>query len=93
MSEWKKVVEDGQIFWVHPVLGNVMKVSEKNYVSMFPKVLHFGAFQTPERAQMFLERTDWTARLSTFLEELNKEMVEQEKEFNAENEKKQLDWE
>lgn len=54
MSDWQEVVEEGQVFWVHESLGNVVKSGEM-YMAMLPKVIRLGPFDTLEQAQQALE--------------------------------------
>lgn len=54
MKEFKKVEEDGMEFWVSDI-GNVAKVGEESYVSIFPKVMKLGPFKTLEQCQEALE--------------------------------------
>lgn len=56
MSEWKKEVdENGQEWWLHEKLGNVLKSGDDSYFVLFPKVIKLGPFRTPEEAQKAIE--------------------------------------
>lgn len=55
MSDWKEVVEEGQVFWVNDELGNVLKLSDGSYLSMMPLVCRLGPFSTLEEAKESLK--------------------------------------
>lgn len=54
MSDWKEVHEEGQVFWVNEELGNVLKAGEGVYISMLPKIIRLGPFETLSQAQQAL---------------------------------------
>jgi len=76
VSDWREVVEDGRVFWVHDTIGNVMKLAEGSYIAMIPKVVKMGPFKTPEEAQgaAIKNRTE----LDHVLEEYNSELMKRQ---------------
>lgn len=74
MSNWEKVVEDGQEFWVNEDHGNVYKQGEK-YIVLFPKVISFGQFDSLEHAKKVLESQNVRVALSKELDILNEKLT------------------
>jgi hypothetical protein len=56
MSDWKEVIEDECTYFVHDELGSVVKLADGIYVSMMPKVIRLGPFETEEQAKQSLEQ-------------------------------------
>lgn len=73
MSNWTEIVEEGQVFWVNNELGNVVKVDDKAYVAMLPKIIRLGPFETLEQAQKALEINK--ASLENVLASFNYDLV------------------
>ena len=51
MSEWQKLVEENQEFWVNDEIGSIMKTNERKFLVLIPKVIQLGPFETLEEAQ------------------------------------------
>lgn len=72
-DDWKEVVEDGQIWFVHEEHGNIIKLTEDSYVAMLPKVLRLGPFSSLENAKSALV---WKKEeLEAALEEFNTKVM------------------
>lgn len=52
---WKEHIEEGQIFYVHEQLGNIQKITGGQFVSMVPKIVRLGPFDTLEEAKQAVE--------------------------------------
>ena len=72
-NSWKEVVEEGQVFWVNDQLGNVVKIDDKSFIAMLPKVIRLGPFETLEQAQKALEINK--ASLENVLTSFNHDLV------------------
>jgi len=73
MNEWKKVVEDGQTYWLHEEYGNILELTNKTFVALKPSIIRFGPFKTIQAAQQSLEDKDNT--LKDTLEALNQSLT------------------
>jgi hypothetical protein len=73
MSDWKQVAEEGQVFWVHEEHGNVLKAGDGVYISMLPKVIRLGPFETLEQAQSAL--ANGKQALEAALDEFNDKLL------------------
>ena len=73
MSTWTEVVEEGQVFWINNELGNVVKIDDKSFVAMLPKVIRLGPFETLQQAQKALEVNK--ASLENLLTSFNHDLV------------------
>lgn len=73
MLEWKEVTEEGQVFWVHDELGNVMKLGDNIFIAMMPKVIKLGPFSSAEQAKEVLE--NHTKGVDQVLEHLNHNLL------------------
>ena len=74
MSEWKEVIEDGQVFYISEKFGNVQKLGDKVFLSFIPKVVKLGPFETLEQAKKAAELNQNT--LNQLLDEFNHSLVD-----------------
>lgn len=75
MSNWERVEEDGQEFWVNQDYGNVFKDTDGQFIAMFPKVFNLGPFKSVEQAQKVLETCK--QRISQAMDLINEELVKE----------------
>ena len=78
MSDWQEVHENGQVFWVHDELGNVLKSGEK-FFALMPKVIRLGPFESREQAQQVLSEN--RKAVDQVLDGLNTELVNLSKQI------------
>lgn len=73
MDDWKEVVEDGQVWYIHEEHGNIIKLTEDSYVAMIPRVVKIGPFTSLDNAKSALV---WKKdELEAVLEEFNSRVV------------------
>jgi hypothetical protein len=79
MGNWTEIVEEGQVFWVHSELGNVLKAGEGVYIAMMPKVIRLGPFETLDQAKLVLSQNKKT--VDETLDKLNDNLISSLKEI------------
>lgn len=55
MTDWREVVEEGQIFYISSV-GNIAKSIDGRFMAIVPATARFGPFDTLEQAQQSVEQ-------------------------------------
>ena len=73
MSDWEKVEENGETYWINEECGNIMKVSNV-YVSFYPKIIKLGPFKTLEQAKDSLECK--AHEVDKYIEDFNIKLIE-----------------
>lgn len=73
MSDWVEKVEDGLVFYVNDEVGNVVKTPEGLFISMIPKVIRLGPFETLEQAKQAFENK---AVLEQMLDQYNGHLLQ-----------------
>lgn len=77
MSDWKEVIEEGQVIYVNDEYGNIVKLGNESFLSLYPKIIKFGPFSDLEHAKSALI---WQKeKLDNLLEEFNNTFVEGKK--------------
>jgi hypothetical protein len=72
-DDWKEVVEDEQVWFVHEEHGNIIQVGENSYIAMFPKVVRLGPFSSLENAKSALV---WKKQeVDVMIEEFNQKVT------------------
>lgn len=75
MSNWERVEEEGNVFWVDEDHGNVFQQGPEAYVALMPKILKLGPFKTLEQAQTVLE--NYKQRISEAVDIANAEILKE----------------
>lgn len=56
MSEWKEIIEEGQVYYVNEMLGNIVKLpADDGFIVVYPKLIKLGPFKTLNDAKGILE--------------------------------------
>ena len=71
-ESWKEISEDGVIYYVNDEVGTVVRTADGKYISLYPKVLKFGMFDTLEQAKTVYQNLDG---INTLLEQYNENLV------------------
>ncbi len=85
MSEWKEVTEEGQVYFVNEELGNILKGAEGCYISLMPKIVRLGPFETLEQAQKVMdERKTIDEMIDTTVDTYNENILQLMKQAKSE---------
>ena len=72
-DDWKEVVEDGQVYFIHDEHGTVIKLTDDSYIACMAKIVKFGPLSSLENAKSVLV---WKKEeLDEVLEEFNKKIM------------------
>jgi len=74
MNEWKEVIEDGVVCYVNEEYGQVTKLTDGAYLSLVPKIIKLGPFETLEQAQQAIVKNK--AVINSMLDDFNHNLVD-----------------
>jgi len=52
--EWKKIEEDGLIFYINNEYGNIAELSENSFIVIMPKAVKLGPFESLDQAKQIM---------------------------------------